>query len=109
MTEERYQELKAMPLREYLDTVSYAESDEFCEYQRKYHPTEVMYLETHSDDTKGYKKTRAQHESELRAKIVEILKDYPDEVLEISSHDGGCVELVINDIEFDELEIRIES
>lgn len=54
-------------------------------------------------------KTREQHISELQAKIEEILRDYPDEVLEISSHDGGSVELVINDIDFDELEISIES
>lgn len=53
------------------------------------------------------KKTIEQYENELRNSIIEFFNDYPDYTLEISSHDGGSVELLNTDIEFEELDINI--
>lgn len=39
MDEHRYQ---------YLNSLSIEEYDEFCEYQRKHHPDEVVYYQTHN-------------------------------------------------------------
>lgn len=48
MTEERYQYLNSLPLDEYDRETSAAEQEEFCDYQRKYHPDEVIYYQTHN-------------------------------------------------------------
>lgn len=46
--EERYQYLKSLSIEEYDKATSLKEQDEFCEYQRKYHPDEVVYYQTHN-------------------------------------------------------------
>ena len=48
-----------------------------------------------------------QHKAELWFKIKEIIEQYPDAVIEISTHDGGSVEIIKNDISFEELEVDI--
>lgn len=48
MTEERYQYLNSLPLEEYDKETSSAEKGTFCDYQRKYHPDEVIYYQTQS-------------------------------------------------------------
>lgn len=50
MTEERYQYLNSLSLEEYDRETSAAEQEEFCDYQRKYHPDEVIYYQTHNPD-----------------------------------------------------------
>ena len=50
MTEERYQYLNSLSLEEYDRETSAAEQDEFCDYQSKYHPDEVVYYQTHNPD-----------------------------------------------------------
>lgn len=41
--EERYQYLKSLSIEEYDKETSLEEQKKFCEYQRKYHPDEVIY------------------------------------------------------------------
>ena len=43
MTEERYQYLNSLSIEDYDNQTSYREQDDFCEYQKKYHPDEVVY------------------------------------------------------------------
>lgn len=43
MDEHRYQYLNSLSIEEYDE-----EQDEFCEYQRKHHPDEVVYYQTHN-------------------------------------------------------------
>lgn len=50
MTEERYQYLNSLSLDEYDRETSAAEQEEFCDYQGKYHPDEVIYYQTHNPD-----------------------------------------------------------
>ena len=50
MTEERYQYLNSLSLDEYDRETSAAEQDEFCEYQSKYHPDEVIYYQAPNPD-----------------------------------------------------------
>lgn len=49
MTEERYQYLNSLDLEEYDKETSENEQEDFCEYQQKYHPDEVIYFQTHSE------------------------------------------------------------
>lgn len=53
-------------------------------------------------------KTLIQHKRELHDKILEIFDDYKCAIIQISTHDGGEVEIMHGDIKFDELEIKIE-
>ena len=61
----------------------------------------------------GYKyeeismKTIEQHKEELLSKIQEIFKQYPDAKVEISTHDGGSVDILKNDFTFEEIEVQI--
>ena len=48
-----------------------------------------------------------QHKAELYFKIKEIIEQYPNAVIEISTHDGTCVEIDYSDIDFNELEVKI--
>lgn len=48
MDEYRYQYLNSLSIEEYDKETSLKEQDEFCEYQRKYHPDEVVYYQTHN-------------------------------------------------------------
>lgn len=48
--EERYQYLKSLSIEEYDKETSLEEQKKFCEYQRKYHPDEVVYFQTHNPD-----------------------------------------------------------
>lgn len=48
--EERYQYLNSLSIEEYDRETSLKEQEEFCEYQRKYHPDEVVYFQTHNPD-----------------------------------------------------------
>lgn len=41
MTEERYQYLNSLSIKECDRETSVAEQEEFCDYQRKYHPVEL--------------------------------------------------------------------
>lgn len=50
MTEERYQYLNSLDLEEYDKETSEKEQEDFCEYQQKYHPDEVIYYQTCSFD-----------------------------------------------------------
>lgn len=50
MTEERYQYLNSLSIEEYDKETSLEEQNEFCEYQRKYHPDEVIYYQIHNFD-----------------------------------------------------------
>ena len=50
MTEERYQYLNSLSIEEYDEQTSSAEQTTFCDYKRKYHPDEVIYWQTHSND-----------------------------------------------------------
>ena len=50
MTEERYQYLNSLSIKEYDKETSEKEQEEFCKYQRKYHPDEVAYYQTHNPD-----------------------------------------------------------
>lgn len=50
MTEERYQYLNSLSIEEYDKETSVAEQEEFCDYQGKYHPDEVIYYQTHNPD-----------------------------------------------------------
>lgn len=50
MTEERYQYLNSLSLKDYDNETSADEQRRFCEYQHKHHPNEVIYLQTHSDE-----------------------------------------------------------
>lgn len=52
-------------------------------------------------------KTISQHKAELLLKIKEIIEQYPDAVIEISTHDGGSVDIIKADIECEELEVNI--
>lgn len=45
--EERYQYLKSLSIEEYDKETSLEEQKKFCEYQQKYHPDEVIYVQTH--------------------------------------------------------------
>lgn len=51
MTEERYQYLNSLPLKEYDRETSSLEQEEFCNYQRKHHPDEVIYYQIHNFDS----------------------------------------------------------
>lgn len=48
--EDRYQYLKSLSIEEYDMKTTLEEQKEFCEYQRKYHPDEVVYFQTHNPD-----------------------------------------------------------
>lgn len=48
--EERYQYLNSLSIEEYDKETSEKEQEEFCEYQAKYHPDEVIYYQTHNPD-----------------------------------------------------------
>lgn len=48
--EDRYQYLKSLSIEEYDMKTTLEEQKEFCEYQRKYHPDEVEYFQTHNPD-----------------------------------------------------------
>lgn len=48
--EDRYQYLKSLSIEEYNMETTLEEQKEFCEYQRKYHPDEVVYFQTHNPD-----------------------------------------------------------
>lgn len=48
--EGRYQYLNSLSIEEYDKETSLKEQEEFCEYQRKYHPDEVVYFQTHNPD-----------------------------------------------------------
>ena len=48
MDEHRYQYLNSLSIEEYDEETSLKEQDEFCEYQRKHHPDEVVYYQTHN-------------------------------------------------------------
>lgn len=50
MTEERYQYLNSLTIEDYDNETSAEEQRKFCEYQRKYHPDEILWVQTHSDD-----------------------------------------------------------
>lgn len=50
MTEERYQYLNSLSIEEYDKETSAVEKEAFCDYQRKYHPDEVIYYQTHNSD-----------------------------------------------------------
>lgn len=50
MTEERYQYLNSLSLEDYDNETSADEQRRFCDYQHKYHPDEVQWVQTHSDD-----------------------------------------------------------
>lgn len=50
MTEERYQYLNSLSIEEYDKKTSIKEQADFCAYQRKYHPDEVIYYQTHNPD-----------------------------------------------------------
>lgn len=50
MTEERYKYLNSLSIEEYDKETSLEEQKKFCEYQRKYHPDEVVYFQTHNPD-----------------------------------------------------------
>lgn len=52
MTEERYQYLNSLSLEDYDNETSEKEQTAFHDYQCKYHPNEVKYLQTFSDDEK---------------------------------------------------------
>lgn len=52
-------------------------------------------------------KTLNQHKAELLFKIKEIIEQYPNVIVEVSTHDGGSVEIIKNDIEFEELEVKL--
>ena len=52
-------------------------------------------------------KTINQHKAELWFKIKEIIEQYPNAVIDISTHDGGSVDIIEADIKYDELEIDI--
>lgn len=52
-------------------------------------------------------KTINQHKIELLSKIKEIIEEYPNSRIEISTHDGGSVDIIKNDIEFDEIDVDI--
>lgn len=43
MTEERYQYLNSLSIEDYDDQTSYQEQSDFCEYQRRNHPEDVIY------------------------------------------------------------------
>lgn len=47
MTEERYQYLNSLSLEEYNEETSEKEQEEFCDYQKKYHPDDVIYWQGH--------------------------------------------------------------
>ena len=48
-----------------------------------------------------------QHKIELYNKIKEIIEEYPNAFIEISTHDGGFVEIDNSDVDYDELDINI--
>lgn len=48
--EDRYQYLNSLSIEEYDKETSEKEQEEFCEYQAKYHPDEVIYYQTHNPD-----------------------------------------------------------
>ena len=50
MTEEHYQYLNSLSLEDYDNETSADEQRQFCEYQHKHHPDEVIYFQTHSDE-----------------------------------------------------------
>lgn len=50
MTEKRYQYLNSLSLEDYDNETSADEQRQFCEYQHKHHPDEVIYLQTYSDE-----------------------------------------------------------
>lgn len=47
MDEYRYQYLNSLSLEDYDRETSANEQEAFCEYQQKYHPDEVIYVQTH--------------------------------------------------------------
>lgn len=47
MDEFRYQYLNSLSLEDYDRETSANEQEAFCEYQQKYHPDEVIYVQTH--------------------------------------------------------------
>ena len=50
MTEERYQYLNSLDIEKYNEETSVKEQKAFCKYQHKYHPNDVTYWQTHSED-----------------------------------------------------------
>ena len=54
-------------------------------------------------------KTINQHKAELYFKIKEIIEQYPNSFIKISSHDGDFVEIDNSDIDFNELDIDIKE
>lgn len=48
MTEKLYQDLVKLGLDEYDKATTMEMQYEFCRYQRKYHPDEAIYLQTHN-------------------------------------------------------------
>lgn len=83
MTEERYQYLNSLSIEDYDNETSADEQRRFCEYQRKYHPDEVEWCQTHSDD-------KEPKPAEPKFKVGDKVKDIS------SPHDDGIYR--VNDI-----------
>lgn len=49
-TEGRYQYLNSLSIEDYDKETTMAEQEAFCEYQYKYHPEDVMYYQSFSND-----------------------------------------------------------
>lgn len=54
-------------------------------------------------------RTIEQHKIELYNKIKEIIEEYPHVVIEISTYDGGFIEIDDSDIDYDELDVNIKQ
>lgn len=50
--------------------------------------------------------TTNEHKTKILNDIKDFFKEYPDLMLEISSHDGGSVSMLASDVEFDEIEVE---
>lgn len=50
MTEDRYQYLNSLSIEDYDKETNVAEQEAFCDYQHKYHPEDVMYYQSFSND-----------------------------------------------------------
>lgn len=105
MTEKRYQYLNSLSLEDYDNETSADEQRQFCEYQHKHHPDEVIYLQTYSDEKPQPAEPKfkvgddvrivddSRHGQKYRGDVTEVVyvdESDPDATYKVDIYDEEC-------------------